>query len=73
MTTRAKRTAKSPQIEALVGSDRELLKSLVKESLQEVLEAEMSEALGAGPGERTADRTGGIVKVNRLEPGRKAS
>ena len=58
MTTRAKRTAKSPQIEALVGSDRELLKSLVKESLQEVLEAEMSEALGAGPGERTADRTG---------------
>ena len=58
MTTRAKRSAKSPRIEALVGEDRERLKSLLKESLQEVLEAEMTEAVGAGPGERTADRTG---------------
>ena len=47
MTTRAKRSAKAPQIEALVREDRELLKGLVKESLQEVLEAEMTEALGA--------------------------
>ena len=39
MTTRAKRSAKSPRIEALVGEDRERLKSLLKESLQEVLEA----------------------------------
>ena len=30
----------------------------MKESLQEVLEAEMTEALGAGLGERTADRQG---------------
>ena len=30
----------------------------MKEALQEVLEAEMTEALGAGPGERTADRVG---------------
>ena len=58
MTTRAKRNAKSPQIEALLGSDRVLLKELMKESLQEVLEAEMTEALGAGLGERTADRQG---------------
>ena len=58
MTTRAKRTAKPRQIEALIGSDHELLKGLLKESLQEVLEAEMTEAVGAGPGERTADRTG---------------
>ena len=56
MTTRTKRTAKPRQIEALIGSDRVLLKELMKEALQEVLEAEMTEALGAGPGERTADR-----------------
>ena len=58
MTTRTKRTAKPRQIEALIGSDRVLLKELMKEALQEVLEAEMTEALGAGPGERTADRVG---------------
>ena len=50
MTTRTKRSAKSSRIEALVGDDRELLKGLLKESLQEVLEAEMTEAVGAGPG-----------------------
>jgi putative transposase len=58
MTTRAKRSAKSVTIEALVGQDRELLKDLVHAALQEVLEAEMSDALGASPGERTADRVG---------------
>ena len=58
MTTRTKRTAKPRQIEALISSDRVLLKELMKEALQEVLEAEMTEALGAGPGERTADRVG---------------
>ena len=40
MTTRAKRSAKPTQIEALIGSNRELLKGLMKESLQEVLEVE---------------------------------
>ena len=58
MTTRAKRSAKSPRIEALVREDRELFKGLLKESLHEVLEAEMTEAVGAGSGERTADRVG---------------
>ena len=58
MTTRTKRTAKPRQIDALIGSDRVLLKELMKEALQEVLEAEMTEALGAGPGERTVDRVG---------------
>ena len=58
MTTRAKRSAKPPKIEVLVREDRELLKDLVKASLQEVLEAEMTEALGARAGERTADRLG---------------
>ena len=58
MTTRAKRSAKSSGIEALVGGDRDVMKQLVQEALQELLEAEMTEALGAGPGERTADRLG---------------
>ena len=31
---------------------------MLKESLQEVLEAEMTEVIGAGPGERTAERSG---------------
>ena len=58
MTTRTKRSAKSSRIEALVGSDRGLLKVLAKEALHAVLEAEMTETVGAGPGERTADRQG---------------
>ena len=58
MTTRAKRNVKPSKIEALVREDRELLKGLAKESLQEVLEAEMTEALGASSGERTADGSG---------------
>ncbi len=56
MTTRAKRSAKVLRIEALVGQDRELLTALVKESVQEVLEGEMTEALGAEAGERTVGR-----------------
>lgn len=58
MTTRIKRSAKSPGIEALVSQDQELLRTLVKESVQEVLEAEMTEALGAEAGERTPGRRG---------------
>ncbi len=58
MTTRSKRSAKPRQIEALIGTDRELFNGLLKEALQEVLESEMTEALGAGPGERTGDRVG---------------
>ena len=38
MTTRPKRSAKPRQIEALIGDDRDLLKGLMKEALQEVLE-----------------------------------
>ena len=58
MTTRTQRTAKVAQMAALVGADRELLKQLVKESLQEVLEAEMTETVGAVRGERPAARLG---------------
>lgn len=58
MTTRTKRSAKTSKIEALISEDQELLKTLVKASLEEVLEAEMTEALGASSGERTAGRMG---------------
>ena len=62
MTTRRKRSAKSPRIEALIGEDRELFKGLLKESLQEVLEAEMTETVGAGLGESHR------VSVRLLQP-----
>ena len=47
-------TVKKPSINAidlktLVAEDRALMKSLMKEALQEVLEAEMTDFLGAGP------------------------
>ena len=71
MTTRAKRSAKSTPVEALIGSDPELLKRLVKESLQEVLEAEMTEVVGAGLGERMAVsrlRHYGVQSGQALQP-----
>ena len=41
-----------------VSGDRDLMKTLMKEALQEVLEAEMSEFLGAAPSERSETRSG---------------
>lgn len=55
MTT-AKRKSKLSVTEALVAGDRDLMKALMKEALQEVLEAEMTEHLGAAPGERSEGR-----------------
>jgi len=52
-----KRNTKLLPAEALV-SDRDLMKVLMKEALQEVLDGEMTEFLGAGHGERSEDRTG---------------
>jgi putative transposase len=40
------------------------MKALMKEPLQEVLEAEMSQFLGAGPSERTDERKGEPVLKN---------
>ena len=57
MTT-TKRSTKRTSVEALVAGDRGLMKSLMKEALQEVLEGEMTEFLGAAPGERTEERQG---------------
>lgn len=43
---------------ALLSEDAELMRELVRHVMQEILEAEMTEALGAGPGERTEARLG---------------
>jgi putative transposase len=56
--TVSKLKAKKASVEALVSGDRDLMKALLKEALQEVLAAEMTEFLGAGPGERSEERTG---------------
>jgi putative transposase len=57
MTT-GKRNTKLQAVEAVVAGDRDLMKALMKEALQEVLEGEMTEFLGASPGERTDSRNG---------------
>src|ERR1700732_739150 len=58
--TMTKRPGKSGTIDvkALLAGDEEFLRALVRTALQEVLEAEMREALGAETGERTAGRQG---------------
>src|ERR1700751_1423393 len=60
MHTMTKRHGKSGTIDvkALLREDEEFLRALVRTALQEVLEVEMTEALGAEKGERTAGRLG---------------
>ena len=45
-------------VKALLAGDEEFLRGLVRTALQEVLEVEMTEALGAEKSERTAGRLG---------------
>lgn len=56
MTTR-KGNTKHSAVEVVAG-DRDLMKALMKEALQEVLAGEMTDFLGAAPGERTDGRHG---------------
>ncbi len=56
MTTKKRNTKLSAREE--VAGDRDLMKALMKEALQEVLEGEMTEFLGAAPSERTEGRQG---------------
>src|SRR6478672_2230704 len=60
MHTMTDRKVKSGTIDvkALLAGDEEFLRALVRTALQEVLEAEMTDALGAGKGERSAGRQG---------------
>jgi putative transposase len=55
-SARGKITAED--LKKLLLEDRDLLKTIVEETLQQVLEAEMDEALQASKGERTASRLG---------------
>jgi putative transposase len=57
MTVRKLKTA-APRLEALIAEDRDLLKRLAGEALNQVLQAEMTEFLGAAPGERSESRQG---------------
>ena len=45
-------------VKALLAGDEEFLRALVRTALEEVLEAEMTAALGAEKGERAAGRQG---------------
>ena len=45
-------------VKQLLASDKEFLKPLIQTAVQEVLEAEMTEALGAEKGERSEGRLG---------------
>jgi putative transposase len=55
--TKPEPTATAAAKEALL-ADPDFLKEIVRATLQEVLEAEMTDALGAGKGERTEGRRG---------------
>src|SRR5262244_2464204 len=78
MHTMTKRQGKSGTIDikAVLAEDEEFLRALVRMALHEVLEAEMTEALGAEKGERAAGRQGYrsgyydrtlITRVGKLE------
>src|SRR5690348_14777458 len=60
MHTMTEKKGKSGTIDvkALLAGDEEFLRALVRTALEEVLEAEMTEALGAEKGERTVGRLG---------------
>lgn len=55
---RKKRSTKGVDLEAVLGQDTDLLRPLVQSLVQEVLESEMTECLGASKGERTDGRQG---------------
>ena len=55
-TVTAKGRITTEELRQALAEDRDLLKVIVEETLQQVLEAEMDEALQAVKGERTANR-----------------
>ncbi len=56
--TRRKGSAKGFDLKEVLSGQEDFLRTLVQEVVQQVLEAEMEEALGAGKSERTPGRTG---------------
>jgi transposase-like protein len=57
-TTQKNHTPRLAEIKAQLATEGEFLRPLVELVVQQVLEAEMNEALGAGKGERTESRLG---------------
>jgi hypothetical protein len=75
-TTRKEHKAGRIDLKALAGGDQDFLRELIRRTVQEVLEAEMTDALGAAKSERTAGRNGYrsgyygrslITRVGKLE------
>src|SRR5512134_109562 len=56
--TEKKSGAEVIDVKAVLAGDEAFIRKVVRTALQEVLEAEMTEAVGAGKGERTANRVG---------------
>lgn len=54
----AKKSALKAEVKQILAEDQDLLKTLVSETLQQTLEAEMDEALAAEKSERTPNRLG---------------
>ena len=54
--TQKKSTAQGTNWKALLAEDADLMRELVRHVMQEILEAEMTETIGAAPGERTEGR-----------------
>ena len=54
----ANKDALKAEVARILAADRDVLKSIVSEALQQTLEAEMDEALGAEKSERTPNRVG---------------
>jgi putative transposase len=74
--TKAKGTPRVSALKALLTEDREFVREIMRAALQEILEAEMTAALGAEKSERTATRLGYragsygrtlITRVGKLE------
>ena len=47
----------------LLGEEKEFFKNAIQEVVQEVLEAEMDDTVGARKGERTAERSGYLLRL----------
>lgn len=56
--TRSKDSAKKLNVKAVLAEQEDYLRALIQQTIQQVLEAEMDQALGAGKGERTEARLG---------------
>ena len=56
--TQEKSTSARANLKALLAEDKDFLKEIVRETMQQLLEAEMTDTIGAGPGERSESRLG---------------